>query len=506
MTSRLAEGDSYGPQRGEESYGISVGYQAWGMPRGGQWQQPPQGAGANGEGELSAGGATSSARTSYVAGAAPNMHARVAGNTSTNYYSKPPAANMVGGLSQSIPLDAAFSSHDGHRLHVHDSEINVPEPSQVVADLGEDMDKHDAGMDDTWAGASADIAGTQSTGNVTVDLTDDGKTDDTAGGHVRKKGKRARGGGHGGDDAGKAKVRGPDWSSAESVTLLKLLFEEDCMQQNRQATNEKQEGQAAGLPLTFEREFYEALQWKLAKADGHYDRLMQSVNMEGGSSSTDMDDEDMGGGEDTGGVRRKADNDSGAAAKFTRSGGRRGHLRRSSSESSVEGGRGGTFADVAHALVDATDRQTDKLPGSFVDAMARINMTMADGNNTLLLCFAMLSDSLAGQPASAPATTHGGISSGARTTSVTGMSSSPLRNVTKVVDMAGDFALTHRRMIEQAHELARKRGVIFICLSAMVKELKCLREQVDKASMREGVALSKAEVAETTIAVLRDEV
>ncbi|GBG67548.1 hypothetical protein CBR_g679 [Chara braunii] len=87
-----------------------------------------------------------------------------------------------------------------------------------------------------------------------------------------------------------------------------------------------------------------------------------------------------------------------------------------------------------------------------------------------------------------------------------GISSSPLRGVSEVVDMAADFALTDRRLIEQAHELARKRDVLFTRVSAMVEELKRLREEVDKAAMRAGVAVSKAEAAERTIVVLREEV
>ncbi|GBG70291.1 hypothetical protein CBR_g6418 [Chara braunii] len=457
MTSLLVEGDSYGPQRGGEAYGISVGYQAWGMPRGGQWQQPPQGARASGEGELPVGGAASFGRTSYIAGAAPNMHAGVVGGTSTNYYSRPPAANMVGGLSPSMPSDVAFSSHDGRRLHVHDSEISVPEPSQVVADLSEDMDKHDAGMGDMWAGASTDIAGTQSTGNVTMDLTDDGKTDDAAGGDVRKKGKRAGGGGRGRDNVGKAKVRGPYWSSAESVALLKLLFEEDCTRD------------WVHLPeLVFTNDVAaRGYRWY----DVHVSRLYAMEVL----ATLGYDDTDL-----------LSD-----VIFFTKK-----------------------LHDIIPDEWDGNDRD---IVGDIIrHVMSAISEEHHDKMVDTPRYKTVLEPPLRGRPylhellqpwdLEEDNRQSCRISSGARTTSATEMSSSPLRNVTEVVDMAGDFALIHRRMIEQAHELARKRGVVFTHVSATVEELKRLREQVDKASMRKGVAVSKAEVAETTIAVLRDEV
>ncbi|GBG79708.1 hypothetical protein CBR_g29972 [Chara braunii] len=86
------------------------------------------------------------------------------------------------------------------------------------------------------------------------------------------------------------------------------------------------------------------------------------------------------------------------------------------------------------------------------------------------------------------------------------MSSSPMSSVGEVVDMAGDFALTHRRLIEQAHELARKHGVLFTSVSAMVEELQRLQGELEKANMREGLAMSRAEAAERQVASLREEV
>ncbi|GBG59217.1 hypothetical protein CBR_g32234 [Chara braunii] len=343
-TALLAEGDSLGPPRGGESYGRSVGYHGWGTPCGGQWQHSPPAMGPNREGEVPAGGPASSTHTSYVAGPAGHMHAGVGGATPMIYYSRPPPPSPVGGTAQSMPLDAAFRSHDGWRLHVVDSEITKNDPSESVADLGENMDKQDSGMGETWTSPTAGIAGTQSTGHVTVDISDEGKTDDGVGGEARKKSRRVGGGGRGGD---KPEVRGADWGSGESVPLLKLLFEEDCMQQKKKgrqqirSRKEKYEWivkklvekgycertvdererkyyglldsakrirdfggksgapsyknasrdvrKAAGLSLTFERELYEALQWnlKLAKADGHCAGLMQSAHLQGGLSNTD---------------------------------------------------------------------------------------------------------------------------------------------------------------------------------------------------------------------------
>ncbi|GBG59656.1 hypothetical protein CBR_g49920 [Chara braunii] len=83
------------------------------------------------------------------------------------------------------------------------------------------------------------------------------------------------------------------------------------------------------------------------------------------------------------------------------------------------------------------------------------------------------------------------------------MSSSPLRDVGEVIDMEGDFVLTHRRLIEQAHELARKQGVLF---TSMVEELQRLQGEVEKANMIEGVAVSRTEAADRSTAVLREEV
>ncbi|GBG63741.1 hypothetical protein CBR_g39284 [Chara braunii] len=230
MTALLAEGDSLGPQRGGESYGSCGGYHGWGMPRGCQWQHSPPAMGPGGEGEVPAGGPASSTHTSYIAGAAGHMQAGVGGATPMLYYSRPPPPSPVGGTAQSMPSDAAFRSHDGRPLHVVDSEIMGNDPSELVPDQGEDMDKQDAGMGEMWASPTADIAGTQSTGHVTVGISGDGKTDDGVGGEVRKKGRRA---GRGGRCWDKPKFRGADWGLGESVALLKLLFEEDCMQQKK---------------------------------------------------------------------------------------------------------------------------------------------------------------------------------------------------------------------------------------------------------------------------------
>ncbi|GBG75175.1 hypothetical protein CBR_g19688 [Chara braunii] len=248
------------------------------------------------------------------------------------------------------------------------------------------------------------------------------------------------------------------------------------------------------LPLTYEKHMFEALQWHLGKADDSCEDMMHNVNLQRAQMSTVTNDEDTGGSSENGGSQRKVDSDSGEGAKSRRTGGGSGHSRRSAPESSVDASRGGSFADIAHALVNANDRHADKFAGSFAHTMDGMNKTMADGNNTLLQCFAMLSgamDSLKG------ARTRGGK-----------MSSSPMRGIVnlKVVDMVGDFALTHRRLIKQAHELARKREMLFTRVSSMVEELQCLQGEVGKANMKEGQAILRAEAAERVVASLREEV
>ncbi|GBG73484.1 hypothetical protein CBR_g16825 [Chara braunii] len=76
----------------------------------------------------------------------------------------------------------------------------------------------------------------------------------------------------------------------------------------------------------------------------------------------------------------------------------------------------------------------------------------------------------------------------------------------EVPNMAGDFALVHRRMIENAHELTRKRGVLFERMHTMVAKLKRMCTDVDDANLREVVAASKLANSERIVGELQDEV
>ncbi|GBG85302.1 hypothetical protein CBR_g39870 [Chara braunii] len=410
--------------------------------------------------------------------------------------------------------------------HAYATRVDVP-----MGNNSHDSSGGEATIDGALGGASTepavDIAGTQSGRPATVDIDDEGGTRCSDAILRAGRGKRAvgeEGGGRGGQSKGKVRVWGPDWTDKERMALVRLLFEEDCAQQSRRR-RQKIRGRREkydwiigkmveqGFPKRdmedCEAKFYalldkakkirdysgesgkpsywhmlKALQWKLGKADGSCEDMMHSVNLQRGQTSTVTDDEDTGGSSENGGNRRKADSDSAEGAKSRRTGGGSGHSRRSVPESSADASRGGSFADIAHALVNANDRHADKIAGSFAHAMDGMNKTMADGNNTLLQRFAMLS-----------AHTRGGK-----------MSSSPMHGIGEVVDMAGDFALTHRRRIEQTHELARKWGVLFTRVSSMVEDLQRLQGEVEKANVKEGLAGSRAEAAEQAVASLREEV
>ncbi|GBG68501.1 hypothetical protein CBR_g3045 [Chara braunii] len=426
--------------------------------------------------------------------------------------------------------------------HSHDSSVEEP----VI----------DGAFGGAFTERAMDIAGTRSGRPATVEVADDEGgahcSDATPPAGSGKRAVREGGGSRGGQRKAKAKERKPEWIDKESMALVRLLFEEDCAQQSRRGRQKirsrrekydwiigkmveqgfpkrdmedceakfyalldkakkirdyngesgkpsywdmsRSEKKENGFPLTYEKHMFEALQWKLGKADGLCEDMMHSVNLQRGQTSTVTNDEDTGGTSENGGGRQKADTDSAEGYKSRRTAGVSGHKRRSAAESSSDASRGGSFADIAHALVDANDRHAERIVGSFAQAMDEMNKTMVEGNQTLLQCFAMLSNAMVGQPPSVPP--GGGTYCERGTLTTLGkISSFPMRGVGEVVDIGGDFALTHRRFIEQAHELARKRGVLFTRVSAMVEELRRLQGELEKANMREGLAMSRAEAA-----------
>ncbi|GBG71798.1 hypothetical protein CBR_g9207 [Chara braunii] len=217
-----------------------------------------------------------------------------------------------------------------------------------------------------------DIAGTQSGRLATVEVADDeGGAHCSDATPPAASGKRAvteEGGSRGEQSKVKAEERKLEWTDKESMALMRLLFEEDCAQQSRQGRQKirgrrekynriigkmveqgfpkrdmedceakyyalldkakkirdysgesgkpsywdmsRSEKKENGLPLTYEKHMFEALQWKLGKADGLCEDLMHSVNLQRGQTSTVTDDEDTGGTSENGGGRRKADTDS----------------------------------------------------------------------------------------------------------------------------------------------------------------------------------------------------
>ncbi|GBG76815.1 hypothetical protein CBR_g23030 [Chara braunii] len=265
------------------------------------------------------------------------------------------------------------------------------------------------------------------------------------------------GDGLGGEPAAKGKPRSPDWSTDESVGLLTYLFEEDALQEKRKGrqkmrtrreryewiiTKLVEKGFEArnveecerkfynlldcgkrirdfhnrsgeqiywnmdrvsrkkeGFPVSFDKQLFDALRWKLQKAEGSCEGLMNSVQYNEGWSSAVTDDDDTGGRNGSPVPRRRDGNDGGEGSKSARTEGGGGSARWSRSQSSAEVNRGGGFADVAHALVESNDRQAEKLAGTFANAMDGINNILAQGNATLLQCFTMLSGALSGRPA-----------------------------------------------------------------------------------------------------------
>ncbi|GBG74973.1 hypothetical protein CBR_g19486 [Chara braunii] len=211
----------------------------------------------------------------------------------------------------------------------------------------------------------------------------------------------------------------------------------------------------------------------LCNRRGEEDRKCARGRRRGLSAVTE--DDDTGAGSGSPAPRRREGSDGGEWSKSARMEGGGGSARRSRSQSSAEGNRGGSFADFAHALVESNDRQADKLAGSFANVMDGINNTLAQGNVNVVHA--------------SPLPHH-----------------MPIREVKEVVGMAGDFALTHKHLIEQAHKLARKRGVLFPRTSDMVDKIKRLQGELESSNTREAMALSRAEVVEVKVGVLREEV
>ncbi|GBG61980.1 hypothetical protein CBR_g26144 [Chara braunii] len=316
----------------------------------------------------------------------------------------------------------------------------------------------DCNVGDAWMGGVSDIVGTQyegcssagSDGEFNVKGRSDVSNNDgsprriPAGGggsdgEPTAKGKARSlpgGGGGDGEPAAKGKPRSPDWSTNESVRLLRSLFEEDALQQKRKGrqkmrTRKEKYGwiilklvEKGFKPRNVEEcecKFYSLLdnekrisdfhlrssewiywnmdRWKLRKAEWSCEGVMSFVQYNEGGLSAVTDNDDTGGGSGSLAPRRREGSDAAEGSKSARTEVGGGGARRNRSQSSAEGNMGGTFADVAHALVESNDRQADKMAGSFANAMDVINNTFAQGNTTLLQCFTMLSGSLSGRSA-----------------------------------------------------------------------------------------------------------
>ncbi|GBG74721.1 hypothetical protein CBR_g19127 [Chara braunii] len=334
--------------------------------------------------------------------------------------------------------------------------INNDHPPCDVDDLEVRESNVDASMGDAWGGPTTDmIAGTPCTDHPAIETTEQGTSgaDVAKSPEVLRRTKTSGGVKKGVENGGKGRSRAPDGGSQESLDLPRLMFEEDCLQQKRKGrekmrgrkekyawivANLVEKGYEKRTHYDYERKFYGlldaefffrdfggksganmkivcTLQWKLTKADGTCEGMMQIVHLRPGAASGGTDDEATGGDSESGSVRRKADSKSTHGAKLPRTGGERGPNRRSASDSEADGGRDRSFVEITHALVNAQDKLSDKLAVSFVQAMDGLNMTLAEGNSMLLQCFAMLSGSMAGFPASVPERGEGsGIGDGER--------------------------------------------------------------------------------------------
>ncbi|GBG81172.1 hypothetical protein CBR_g31848 [Chara braunii] len=547
MTSLLAEGESFGPPLpgglGRLNAGVQSAYPARGMAREGGYVHDGHGTGASVERphttpptlstySMSAGGGGCPFAIFRTSASASELHVRErGGGVHSPSFAQAPAISMSGGGGDGVHLPSfapapanithvrpQFMYSSDNRLYRAFAPLAGAAISATTGDVQTGSHCHDyddggdpiidAGMGDAFAEPTVDITGTQGGGRATLHIDDDEgatQSDDVVPWSDRvKRSARAEGGGRGGQDKGKARVRGPDWTKKESMGLVRMLFEEDCVQQSRRGRQKirgrrekydwligkmveqgfpkrtmedceskfyglldkgkkirdytdksgkpsysdmsRSEKKEAGLPLAYEKKMFDALQLKLGKAHGSCEGMMHNVNLQGGQTSTVTDDDETGGGNESGGSQRKADSDSADEAKFRRTGRGSSHNRRSAPESSSDASRKGSFADIERALVEANDHHADKIAGSFVQAMDGMNKTMAEG---------FLKGSV-------HASWRHVVFSAAR--------------VGEVVDMTGDFALTHRCLIEQleAHELARKRGVLFARVSSMVDKLQQL--------------------------------
>ncbi|GBG86301.1 hypothetical protein CBR_g41295 [Chara braunii] len=399
-----------------------------------------------------------------VGGGSPNTYTPMEGRTSPTFAHSPSTTNHIRpqNLYSSDPgVNRGAASMLGPHANVNNSDVPMPNHSH---DSSVEEPVIDGAFGGAFTEPAMDIAGTQSGRLATVEVADDEGgahcSDATPPAGSRKRAVGEEGGSRGGQSKAKAKERKPEWTDKESMALVRLLFEEDCTQQSRRgrqkirsrrkeydwiigkmveqgfpkrdmedceakyyalldkakkirdysgesgkpsywdmSCSEKKEN---GLSLTYEKHMFEALQWKLGKADGSCEDLMHSVNLQRGQTSTVTDDEDTGGTSENGGGRRKADTDSAEGYKSRRTVGVSDHKRRSAVESSSDASTGGSFADIAHALVDANDRHAERIAGSFAQAMDGMNKNMVEGNQTLLQCFAVLSNAMVGQPPSVP--------------------------------------------------------------------------------------------------------
>ncbi|GBG68794.1 hypothetical protein CBR_g3334 [Chara braunii] len=343
-----------------------------------------------------------------------------------------------------LSLPRSPSPRGLHSLHVHNNrrsdspirqrtppvDVAWESPTSTSVPTGVEEGKEegacmDAGMGDAWAVDDVDIAATQCGGSATIDKDNEANipaaqvSESTA--HERG-GAVPDGGFRGGKSNGKGqqKKSSGDWGFDESLALLRLLFEEDMMQQQRQGRQKmrgrkekyawiisklKQLGIDRGqaecerryyllldhakrirdfhgcsgeriswnmsrterrecfLPLTYEKQYFDALHSKLQKKDGSCEGLMQSVHLQGGGSNANTDDDDNGGGGESGAPRRRVDSDCRDGSKHRHTGGGRGHGRGRSSDSSLEEPLGSSSPFHLQSLVDATDQQAEKLAG-----------------------------------------------------------------------------------------------------------------------------------------------
>ncbi|GBG73042.1 hypothetical protein CBR_g12760 [Chara braunii] len=133
--------------------------------------------------------------------------------------------------------------------------------------------------------------------------------------------------------------------------------------------------------------------------DGECKGMVNSVDVMGGPARAVTNDDDGGITSEGGGLTcRKADSDNRDTSKSQRTGDGRGSGRGTRSGWPGPCAKEGSFTNMTTVLVEASDRQTDKLalPDSFAQFLDGLNRTMADGNSTFLQCFTILSGSIGG--------------------------------------------------------------------------------------------------------------